>query len=117
MTLWPNEDMHKKQLFHHILVLLVVFFLAVAASYEGYIEKMTFDAELKQYKTAKYMFELAISKRNEIKQKEEKKVITQEESLAKQREILIQLGKEALIENGDWVIMHRQRPLEFIMKG
>ena len=117
LLFWPNEDSHEENLFHHILILLVVFLPAMAAVYEGYIEKMTFDAELKQYKTAKHMFELAISKRNEIRQKEEKKVITQEESLAKQKEILIQLGKEALIENGDWVIIHRHRPLEFLMKG
>ena len=70
---------------------------------------MTFDAELKQYKTAKHMFELAILKRNEI--------IKTGGSLENQKEILIQLGKEALIENGDWVIIHRYRPLEFLMKG
>ncbi len=63
------------KLFHHILIFLVVFLPAIAAAYEGYIEKMTFDAELKQYKTAKHMFELAISKRNEIKQEVKKKVI------------------------------------------
>jgi ribosomal protein S17 len=96
-------------LFHHIIILLVVFLPAMAAAYEGYIEKMTFDAELRQYKTAKHMFELAISKRNEI--------IKTGKNLDKQKEILIQLGKEALIKNGDWVIIHRHRPLEFLMKG
>ncbi len=114
---WPDEGGHEKEWYHHILILIVVFFLAVSAAYEGYFKKMTFEAEFKPYKTAIYLFELAISKRNEIKQKEKKQVITPEESLVKQKEILIQLGKEALAENGDWVILHRQRPLEFLMKG
>jgi hypothetical protein len=43
--------------------------------------------------------------------------IEDEESLSKQKEILIQLGREALIENGDWVIAHRHHSLELIMKG
>jgi hypothetical protein len=28
------------------------------------------------------------------------------------RQRLLQLGKEALLENGDWVLLHRERPLE-----
>jgi len=26
--------------------------------------------------------------------------------------LLEELGKEALVENGDWVLLHRERPLE-----
>ncbi|MEI6208047.1 MAG: hypothetical protein WCP20_14795 [Desulfuromonadales bacterium] len=29
-----------------------------------------------------------------------------------QREIILAVGKEALAENGDWVLMHRERPIE-----
>jgi len=28
------------------------------------------------------------------------------------RAILVEIGKIALIENGDWLILHRQRPVE-----
>ena len=31
-------------------------------------------------------------------------------------ELLRELGKEALIENGDWVLLHRERPID-IPKG
>ena len=29
------------------------------------------------------------------------------------RHLLFDLGKEALRENGDWVLLHRERPLDF----
>ena len=32
------------------------------------------------------------------------------------QELLIELGKEALGENGDWMLLHRERPLE-VPKG
>lgn len=33
----------------------------------------------------------------------------------KESQILVEeLGKEALVENGDWVLMHRDRPLEVL---
>jgi hypothetical protein len=28
------------------------------------------------------------------------------------RDILVEIGKIALVENGDWLILHRQRPVE-----
>jgi hypothetical protein len=32
--------------------------------------------------------------------------------LAGCREIVRELGRETLAENGDWIVLHRQRPLE-----
>ena len=31
-------------------------------------------------------------------------------------EFIVELGKEALTENGDWMLLHRERPLE-VPKG
>jgi hypothetical protein len=28
------------------------------------------------------------------------------------RRVILELGKEALVENGDWVLIHRERPIE-----
>ena len=37
--------------------------------------------------------------------------------LGSAQELLLQLGKEALIENGDWVLLHRERPMELPIGG
>ncbi|MBK9249597.1 MAG: hypothetical protein IPM69_16140 [Ignavibacteria bacterium] len=31
--------------------------------------------------------------------------------------LTLELGKEALIENGDWVMLHRERPMEVPKAG
>jgi hypothetical protein len=34
------------------------------------------------------------------------------DDLSEAQTLLRELGREALAENGDWVLLHRQRPLE-----
>ena len=34
------------------------------------------------------------------------------DNVDKARDLLRELGKESLAENGDWVLLHRERPLE-----
>jgi hypothetical protein len=33
------------------------------------------------------------------------------------RHLILDLGREALLENSDWVLMHRERPMKIPMGG
>lgn len=85
-----------------LLILLVEMALAGGALILHYIEQMAYAEHAKQYRrmlaTFDYAFELAD---REFKSG----------NYAKVRHYLWSLGKEALAENGDWVLLHRERPL------
>jgi len=79
----------------------------VSALLGGYIERNALLGHIKQYERMSELFRHATDwlgklmtegKRHEVK------------------EFLLELGKEALSENGDWMLLHRERPLE-VPKG
>jgi hypothetical protein len=77
--------------------------LALSGIIHGYNEKMVFSEESKQYDRMAMYFKLALSQLEKLDPHEYKtKGIT----------IMTELGKEALTENGDWLLLHRSRPLE-----
>lgn len=81
-----------------ILIILMVLFPAMGAAAGGYSEKMGFDFHAKQFETMERIFTRA------------KKALKAEPERSK--EILRELGKAALEENSDWVLLHRERPVE-----
>lgn len=99
---------HDKTL-HHALIVFMGFTPIVAALWINYAEKISLHAQSKQYARFAVIFNRArkifesLNENNEANQLQKKKLIKE-------------LGKEALIENGDWVLMRRERPIE-IPKG
>jgi hypothetical protein len=93
---------------YDIFILLIAFFPATAALLHHYLEKMAFEEQAKQYERMAALFAKA--------DEEVEKLINapvQDEALQHQAEaLLFELGKEALEENGDWVLLHRKRQLE-----
>jgi len=81
-----------------ILIILMVLFPAMGAAAGGYSEKMGFDFHAKQFETMERIFTRA------------KEALKAEPERSK--EILRELGKAALEENSDWVMLHRERPVE-----
>jgi hypothetical protein len=93
----------------HGLIMVVVVTLAVAAGLRhGYNEQMAYSEHAKQFGRMSELFDAA------------------ERHLARQlganehhraQELLKEVGEEALEENGDWVLLHRERPLEVPHSG
>jgi hypothetical protein len=81
--------------------------LAVAAAIGGYVEKMAFAEEARHYERAKALFRRA-SKRLSAD-------LDAGDVEAAER-LIRELGREALMENGDWVLLRRARPME-VPKG
>jgi hypothetical protein len=77
--------------------------LACAALANHYSESMAFTELAKQYARMQSVFYRACSM---IEQS------IRAQDLVKAKECLRKLGQEALAENGDWVLLHRERPLK-----
>lgn len=92
---------------HATLACSTSVFLVLAAALHGYSEKMIFAEQAKNYQQMAQLFQLASDKFDHAIQ-------TNDQSEA--NDIISELAQEALLENGDWLLLHRSRPLE-IPKG
>ena len=95
--------------FHHVLIVFMGFSPIVAALWINYSEKIILHAQSNQYARFAVIFNRA------------RKIFAAlqddtESSKIQKTKLIKALGKEALIENGDWVLMRRERPIE-IPKG
>ena len=88
---------------HHWLIVIMGFLPAVAAAFGGYAEKMAFSAQAKRYEWARDIFNIAVNRLNKLIEKND---------MDSAQKLIRELGKEALAENGDWVTLHRERPIE-----
>jgi hypothetical protein len=77
--------------------------LVIAGLVAGYSEKRALPEQIKQYSQMGTIFALAQQRLEELLDAGE---------LTRALDIIEELGKEALRENGDWVILHRERPIE-----
>jgi len=89
-------------------IVLMTLFPAIAAAQVGYAEKLAMAAQARQYQRMLYIYRRA---RRELNKKRPNIDISDIHPL------LTDLGKEALMENGDWVLLHRERPLEVPIGG
>jgi len=77
--------------------------LAAAALANHYSESMAFTELAKQYARMQSVFYRACTVMEQS---------IRARDLAKAKECLSKLGQEALAENGDWILLHRERPLK-----
>lgn len=94
------------QYLHYILTstgILILF----AAMHHAYTQKQAFAEHARQYEQMGRMFGIAAGLLREY---------LAEGNLDDARNILLELGTETLVENADWVVIHRDRPIE-IPKG
>lgn len=87
----------------HDLSVGIVGMLAAAGSGAAYAEKLAFSQQAKQYKQMKTLFSLAVTECQECLDRGEVEPV---------RALIRRVGQEALRENGDWVLLHRERPME-----
>jgi hypothetical protein len=85
---------------HHLLIVIMGTAPAIAAAMGGYAEKMALSAQAKRYHWMSALFSRA---------SDQLQTLLSENRLIEAQQLIRELGKEALEENGDWVIIHRER--------
>jgi hypothetical protein len=84
-------------------ILLVAFLPAFATAIKGYAIKRAYAEHAKQYARMTRIFSLARKRLDGI----EDHTLT-----ARSRGVLLALGREALAENAEWILLHRERQIE-----
>jgi hypothetical protein len=83
--------------------------IAVAAGLRhGYVQQLAYSEHAKQYGRMAELFDTAERHLAQMLEKGDHHHAA---------ELLRELGEEALEENGDWVLLHRERPLEVPHSG
>jgi hypothetical protein len=85
------------------LILIAVLASVAAGLREAYADKMAYSDQAKQYERMRDVFRRASTLLT---------VSLQQETYDEAKHIIRELGKEALAENGDWVLLHRARPVD-----
>ena len=73
-----------------------------------YADKMAFAQHAKEYERLHVVYKLAQERFTDLAEAAELSAAQRR----RVRDLLLDLGKEALTENGDWTLLHRERPLE-----
>jgi len=88
------------------LIVVITLLFAGAGMIKAYLETKAVKEEIKLYSFMHSMFSIAAQKLNDAQN--DRKM---------QDRILVDLGVEALRENGDWLQLHRARPIEMRVGG
>jgi hypothetical protein len=104
VVLWPALERHSGV--HHWIVLVMGFSPIAAALWEAFAEKSAVRAQANQYARFATIFQHAETVMARLRSRAE----GPERSAAEQA-VVRQLGREALMESGDWVLLLRERPL------
>lgn len=96
------EDVKDWQIYP-ILLVLIDTFIAMGAARAMYVEKKGFTEEAKQFQRMKDLFDRGSSVMTDCINRGD---------LKGAEELVTELGKEALTENGDWLLLRRSKPME-----
>jgi hypothetical protein len=88
----------------HGAIMAAIIMLAIGAGLRhGYSQQLARSEHAKQYSRMSELFDTGVRRLDEYLRKQD---------YDGARALLRELGQEALEENGDWVLLHRERPLE-----
>lgn len=94
---------------HQMLILFMACGPAIAVLWIAYADKQGWDEQVKEYKRTHALFMSAHTRLREIEKGEDAA------DTRRRQEILHEIGKEALYENAEWVMLHRQRAPTILM--
>jgi hypothetical protein len=98
-----QEELNLMEPLDSILKIIIHVAPAIAAAFVGYAEKMAFSEQSKLYSRMSSLFTRA------------QNCLTgylEENNFEKAEHLFRKLGAEMLVENSDWVLLHRERPME-----
>ncbi len=91
-----------------LLIVIMTLALILAALKEGYADKQAYAEEIEQYRRMSYLFgQASQSFQSFLKRKQPQEA----------ERLIRELGKEALAENGNWVILHHARAIRVPIEG
>jgi hypothetical protein len=102
LPFWVRMEILSPSAYHGVIFSIITF-LAVATAIQGYTEKTVLSEESKQYEVMAKLYILASEKLSRS---------LRNDDLNATKQLFREIGKEALIENGDWLLLHRARPLD-----
>jgi hypothetical protein len=89
--------------YHETLVMVLTLALAGAGLFAGYAQKRAHDEHARRYQRMCSLYRIA---------GERVLVLLRERDLWGARAVLVQLGREALAETCDWLLLHRERQID-----
>jgi hypothetical protein len=99
----PSVFLEDQALAQGGLIVLMALPLVAAGTVEGYVHILALAEQAKQYQRMGLLFANAEARLTAL-------LYAGQHDRA--LDLIRELGKEALVENGDWVLLHRERPLE-----
>ncbi len=109
LTSWLlHTPLPEQELLQSSFIVIMSLLLVLAALRESYADKMAFAEQVKQYQRMSRLYQIAFQRLQ----------ASLEQGKPQDAERVIrELGEEALAENGDWVLLHRTRPITVPMGG
>jgi len=93
------DKIHYNHALQSSLIIAMALLPAIGAALDGYAEKIGFDHDIKRYQPMIELYERA-----------DKEI--ENPDLKHYQRLLLELGKAALEENSEWLLLHRDRPLD-----
>ena len=107
-TMHHEEFCRPESIFHKILRITMKAAPVIGAAFGGYAMKMALVEQAKRYeRMGKFYLYVGHNLNLLIKNNDHENI----------RTLIYDLGEEALIENGDWLFLHRERPMEVPVGG
>ncbi len=100
---FPENLKSLEEIIHSVLSCSTSVLLVLAAALHGYSDKMVFAEQAKNYQQMAQLFQLASDKLDHA---------INNNDFDEANDIITELAQEALLENGDWLLLHRSRPME-----
>jgi uncharacterized membrane protein YidH (DUF202 family) len=97
---------------HGLLVIIMTMLPAIAGAISAYSLKMAYSEQRRQYQRMKELYERGLFCFEKAMQIE-----TEPNENGLRQKVVLELGQEALSENADWVLMHRERMVEMFVGG
>ncbi|HXD30972.1 MAG TPA: hypothetical protein VN643_07645 [Pyrinomonadaceae bacterium] len=102
-----SPEFGEHSFWRHSLIVIMGITPAIAAAIGGYAEKMAYSAQAKRYDWMNSLYDRAAVQLAKLMEQQDAQGA---------RQLIFDLGKEALEENGDWVMIHRERTAD-VYKG
>ena len=90
-------------IYYGALVAALTLMLAGAGLFSGYAQKRAHDEHARRYQRMRLLYKIA---------GERVSLLLQERDVAAAQSVLVQLGREALAETCDWLLLHRERQID-----
>ncbi|MEJ0074172.1 MAG: hypothetical protein WDO17_01785 [Alphaproteobacteria bacterium] len=103
------EDAHAREEARHVMIVIMGLLVGAGAVIAGYTEQLAFKAQGRQYERMYLLFERALLLVNTALNAHPDRATS--DDIRQLKELYIELGREAMKENAEWVAIYRQRPI------